>query len=331
MNFLNSFKQNLFSLKPEAFEQNALTLFAYQAKNNIVYRTYVKSLGIDSEAVTRLGEIPFLPIDFYKNHELKTGEWVPEAVFQSSGTTGQQRSKHFMQDVAFYGDVARTIFESSYGDLKQYHIQALLPSYLERNNASLVFMVDDFIKKTGSPYSGFFLQNTKELVKQLRELLTKGERVLLIGVTYALLELLEQFEFDFDASNLIVMETGGMKGRRKEMIREELQTILSGGFNTDTIHSEYGMTELTSQAYSKGYGKFTSPPWMKILIREINDPFELLPREKIGGVNIIDFANAASCSFIETKDLGKINADGSFSILGRFDNTELRGCNLMIG
>ncbi len=330
MNFLNSFKQGLFSLEQGAFEDKALQLFNYQVNHNPVYKAYVDALGVDINGINCIDQIPFLPIEFYKYHEVKTGNWTAEAIYQSSGTTGQTTSKHFMHDTAFYKKVSERIFENQYGPLKNFTILALLPSYLERKNASLVGMMQNFIEKSRRSHSGFYLDDVASLVRKLKLLLADGKKVLLVGVTYALLDIVEKFELGYDSSNLIIMETGGMKGRRKEMVREELQSILSRGFGVPTIHSEYGMTELTSQAYAQEQGIFSPPVWMKISIREINDPFTALPDGRIGGVNIIDLANVTSCAFIETKDLGQLRPDGRFTIVGRFDNSELRGCNLMV-
>lgn len=335
MDFLKSFKDRIFYLKPENFDEEALALFHFQRKHNQLYNNYIEKLGINAPAVTSLEEIPFLPIDFYKEHIVKSGDWKAEIVFESSGTTSQIKSKHHLQDLDFYRSIAINIFENIYGNLDQFHVLALLPSYLERSNASLVFMVDEFIKKTASDQSGFYLNNTDQLINNLKSLLAREKKVLLIGVTYALLDLIDNFQFDQSNdnlinNNLIIMETGGMKGRRKEIVREELQSLLARGFKVGQIHSEYGMTELTSQAYALKNGNFKTPGWMKVQIREINDPFQQLPPGKTGGINIIDLANAASCAFIETKDLGKINDDGSFSVAGRLDNSDLRGCNLLI-
>ena len=331
MNFLKSFKERIFSTSELEFESLALELFKYQSRNNLIYREYLQRLGKVPETISDFEEIPFLPIEFFKYHRVTTGEWQEQAIFQSSGTTGQVSSKNYVEDLQFYEKVATRIFETLYGPLEGYHILALLPSYLERGNSSLVYMVNGFIRATASRHSGFYLANFNELADQLNHLIQGTKKVLLIGVTYALLDLVENFEIDTTHANLIVMETGGMKGRRREMIREELHQTLSGGFRLDTIHSEYGMTELTSQAYALEKGKFQLPPWLRVKIRDINDPFSTLPHGRTGGINLIDLANVATCAFIETRDLGKRNADGTFEVLGRFDNSEVRGCNLLVG
>lgn len=331
MNFLKGFQERIFSVAKGEFEALALELYEFQRRNNPVYKSYLQQLGIMAQPVTDYKKIPFLPIEFFKHHRVTTGEWQEQCIFQSSGTTDQVSSKKYVQDTGFYDSVAIRIFESLYGPLSGYHILALLPSYLERGNSSLVYMVDSFIKASGSEHSGFYLSNYAALAKKLGHLATGNRKVLLIGVTYALLDLVENFEVNTGANNLMVMETGGMKGRRKEMIREELHDILCAGFGLEEIHSEYGMTELTSQAYAGEKGKFRLPPWVRVRVRDINDPFDVLPGGRTGGLNIIDLANVATCAFIETRDLGKLNPDGTVEVLGRFDNSEMRGCNLLVG
>ncbi|SRR5690606_14089071 len=329
MDSFKRFHEDLFSIRPDAFEAHALDLFRYQATHNPIYAQYVSLLGVDIATVTQLCHIPFLPIDFFKSHKVTTHEWEPATVFESSGTTGQIRSRHYVKDVDFYLRVTEHIFNSFYGKLEDFHVMALLPSYLERENSSLVAMADYFIRKSQSPFSGFYLYDHNGLVEQLKHAINKGGRVILLGVSFALLDLAERFNVDL--ADVIVMETGGMKGRREELTRGELHTILKRRFNVVAIHSEYGMTELLSQAYSKADGHFETPPWMKILIRDINDPFEIYGEgaKNSGGVNIIDLANVQSCAFIETQDIGRrLNGD-SFEILGRFDNADVRGCNLM--
>ena len=237
-------------------------------------------------------------------------------------------SKHLVTDVSWYEESFRRAFEIFYGDIRDYCILALLPSYLEREGSSLIYMAEDLVKRSNNPDSGFYLYNHDELYQQLKKQQDAKKPTLLIGVTFALLDFVEQYPIDFP--ELIVMETGGMKGRRKEMIREELHQTLCNGFGVDAIHSEYGMTELLSQAYSKGNGIFQCPPWMKIITRDTNDPISSLGNEKTGGINVIDLANINSCSFIATQDLGKVYADGSFEVLGRFDDSDIRGCNLLI-
>ena len=272
-------------------------------------------------------QIPFLPIKFFKSHQVITGDNSPEIVFNSSGTTGQLTSKHYVANTSVYKTSFLKTFEQFYGSPEDYCILALLPSYLEREGSSLVYMVHDLIVKSGHPDSGFYLHEHGKLAQKLKELDSKGVKILLIGVSFALLDLVSNYSFSL--KNTIIMETGGMKGRKKEMIREELHGILKAGFGVGEIHSEYGMTELLSQAYSLGKGSFECPPWMRVLIRDPEDPLTLLPDGKSGGVNIIDLANLHSCSFIATQDLGKLYPDGSFEILGRFDHSDLRGCNLM--
>jgi hypothetical protein len=327
MDFFNSFKKNLFFINPHNFNQYALKLFKYQAIHNQVYKDYIRFLGIKVKNINEISNIPFLPIEFFKTHEIKTSNWQEEKVFMSSGTTGQELSSHFVEDLDFYLKTSEKIFQNFYGPVGQYHVFGLLPSYLERENSSLIYMVDHFIKSSGSDLSGFYLHNYRTLVNQLQK--AGNKKILLLGVTFALLDMAEQHSLQMP--NLIVMETGGMKGRRPELVREEVHRKLKEAFHCDTIHSEYGMTELMSQAYSFGDGKFRPPPWMKVFIREINDPFQIDNRLKQGGINIIDLANYHSCAFIETKDLGRVNeAEGYFEPLGRFDNSDARGCNLMV-
>lgn len=342
-------KAALFTLdqNPLSFELLALEVFQFQYQNNEVYHKYVNSLNRDLSKIDRIEKIPFLPIEFFKSHPVISGNAVPQLIFESSGTTGNMTSRHFVSDLPFYELLSRKTFELFYGPLSDYHIFALLPSYIERNNSSLVYMVQNFISHTFSKASGFFLENKKELVLNMKKAAQDNRKILFIGVTFALLDLAEDENLSSIlktiGNRLIVMETGGMKGKRKEMIREELHKILCSSFGVTSIHSEYGMTELLSQGYSKGNGYFVLPNSMKILLREVNDPFSYLPsfkvgaldqnvkyRGKTGGINVIDLANIDSCSFIETKDLGSFSADyKTFNIIGRFDNSDLRGCNLL--
>ncbi|WP_338130077.1 acyl transferase [Catalinimonas alkaloidigena] len=315
------------------FEEHALSLFYWQAKHNVVYRQYLSHLDVKAEDIQRTTEIPFLPIAFFKHHKVITQENVKDAsaytYFESSGTTGQQKSRHYLNDADFYLQVCKKIFEEQYGELSQFHIFALLPSYLERQHASLVAMADYFIEQSQSNLSGFYLHNYDDLLENMRKAKQSGCKVLLLGVTFALLELAEKHRPNLEG--IIVMETGGMKGRRKELIREELHQILKENLQVDYIHAEYGMTELLSQAYAKQDGVFRSPPWMRILIRDINDPFSIDQHLRYGGINVIDLANISSCAFIETQDLGKYNTkNDTFEVLGRFDHSDVRGCNLMI-
>jgi hypothetical protein len=269
-----------------------------------------------------------MPIQFFKEFQVKTTDFEPEKVFLSSGTTGSIQSKHLVKDLNWYDWSFREAFDYFYGPIEDYVVLALLPSYLERDGSSLIYMADDFIKRSKHKESGFYLNNRKELVENLNELEKSGKKTLLLGVSFALLDLVE--EHPFSLKHTIVMETGGMKGRRKEMIRKELHQVLASGFGVEHIHSEYGMTELLSQAYSKGKGIFQCPPWMKIKIRDTEDALTLLPTGKSGGINIIDLANRYSCSFLATQDLGRCIDEINFEVLGRFDNSDIRGCNLLI-
>lgn len=329
---LNFLPDNIFNINSgNEFEQMALAVFRFQATNNPVYFQYLNALKILPEKVNSIQEIPFLPIEFFKTHTVITNlktELNNLTVFTSSGTTGATESKHYVSDINIYEKSCRNAFQHFYGNIQDYCIIALLPSYLERKGSSLIYMVDDLIKKSNHPESGFYLHNYADLIKQLLQLEEKKQKTILLGVTYALLDLIERQKFEL--KHIIVMETGGMKGKRKEMVREELHAVLCEGFGVKEIHSEYGMTELLSQAYSKESGIFNSPPWMKILIRDTNDPFAILPHQKTGGINVIDLANINSCSFIATQDLGKLHPDNSFEVLGRFDNSDIRGCNLLV-
>ena len=327
MNYFKSSRQNLFLINDHNFEEHALSLFYFQAKNNPVYNAYISNLEIDLDEVKSIYDIPFMPIDFFKYHSISTTKWNPQIVFESSGTTGQFRSKHSLDDLAFYCRVTEAIFNSVYGSLTDFNIFALLPSYLERNNSSLVAMVRYFIEKSRSSFSGFFLNNHEELLKKMAEAKQNDRKTILIGVSFALMELAERHKPDL--SDVIVMETGGMKGRREELTRAELHDFLKTRFSVDQIHSEYGMTELLSQAYATQEGAFHAPPWMKVILRDINDPFDMGSQNKTGGVNIIDLANVQSCGFIETQDLGRKVGNSYFEIIGRFDNSDLRGCNLL--
>jgi phenylacetate-coenzyme A ligase PaaK-like adenylate-forming protein len=315
----------------KTFKEIAMSVFRYQAKENKIYHAYISNLKLDIEKITELHQIPFLPIEFFKTHQLKTESPILNSksqIFLSSGTTGTLQSKHYVSDVNVYEKSYLKAFELYYGNIKNYCVLALLPSYLEREGSSLVYMVDDLIKKSEHAESGFYLNNYDELILKLNALEAREQKTILLGVTYALLDLIEKQKFKF--KNTIVMETGGMKGKRKEMVREELHAVLCEGFGVDAIHSEYGMTELLSQAYSKGDGIFNCPPWMRIIIRDVNDPFTFLPHQKTGGINVIDLENVYSCSFIATQDLGKTFPDNSFEVLGRFDNSDIRGCNLLV-
>ena len=322
-------KDALFNIQTEEdFKEITLQIFNHQFKNNKVYRSFCSLLNVYPSDIHTIEEIPFLPIQFFKSHAIVSSTDVVQQVFTSSGTTGSETSKHLVTDVSIYEKSYLKAFEHFYGNIEEYTVLALLPSYLERDGSSLIYMVDDLIKKSKKPKSGFYLDDLSTLKDTLTKLDDKGDKVLLIGVSFALLELVENYIFNL--KNTIIMETGGMKGRRKELIRNELHDILRKGFGVDKIHSEYGMTELLSQAYSHGNGIFTTPPWMKVLIRDTEDPLQMLPNEKTGGINIIDLANINSCSFIATQDLGKAYDDGSFEVLGRFDHSDVRGCNLLV-
>jgi len=321
--------ENCFTITSEdEFNAGALAVFQYQAENVLVYRQYVQLLGVNPLEVYHYTQIPFLPVSLFKSQEIIAKNLNPEIVFTSSGTTGMITSQHQVAKVNLYEQSFLRGFQNSYGAIGEYCIIGLLPAYLERSGSSLVYMVDQLIKQSNHPESGFYLNQYAELRQLLQQLKTNKQKTILIGVTFALLDMAENFSVDFP--ELIVMETGGMKGRRKEIVREELHHILSKGFGVEKIHSEYGMTELLSQAYSNGDGLFNCPPWMKINIREINDPKQLVKNGITGGVNIIDLANYYSCAFISTQDLGKIHPDNQFEIVGRFDNADLRGCNLLI-
>ena len=318
----------LFSIKTDAeFDKIALQTFRYQAKNNPIYKQFITHLGLHPEHINQIEKIPFLPIQFFKEYHVVSAKKPYDIVFKSSGTTGMTRSKHFIKDISLYETSFLKGFEYFYGHISNYTILALLPSYIEQGASSLVYMVQKLIEKSQHKESGFYLHNYEELANILNVLHQKKQKVLLIGVSYALLDLVAKHNFQLD--NTIIMETGGMKGRRKEMLREELHKQLCLGFGVKKIHSEYGMTELLSQAYSKGEGVFCTTPWQKILIRDTEDPFSYLPEGKTGGINIIDLANQNSCAFIATQDLGK-KTGKTFEILGRFDHSDIRGCNLLV-
>jgi phenylacetate-coenzyme A ligase PaaK-like adenylate-forming protein len=320
---------NIFDIRNTSdFETLALESFRTQFENNRVYRSFCDLLFKHPSDVRSIQEIPFLPIQFFKSHKIVSNTLGPEAIFTSSGTTGTITSKHYVSDLNIYQQSYLNAFSKFYGDIEDFTVLALLPSYLERDGSSLIYMVDDLIKKSTKKESGFYLNDIDLLAKTLIKLDDKGEKVLLIGVSFALLDLVEKHKFQL--KNTIVMETGGMKGRRKEMIREELHQHLKQGFGIDLIHSEYGMTELLSQAYSKGNGIFNYPPWMKVLTRDTEDALSIHKTATSGGINVIDLANINSCCFIATQDLGKVYEDGSFEVLGRFDHSDIRGCNLML-
>ena len=306
----------------------ALKVFRHQYDHNLVYRQFCDFVKKDKQTVKSLKQIPFLPIQFFKSHDVVSTIDEPQAIFTSSGTTGSITSRHLVTDVSLYEQSYRQAFSQFYGNIEDYTVLALLPSYLERQGSSLIHMVEDLIQLSNNSDSGFYLNDYDALVSKLLEQERDNKNVLLIGVTFALLDLIEKQNFKLE--NTIIMETGGMKGRRKEMIREELHEILTKGFGVKSIHSEYGMTELLSQAYSLGNGIFECPSWMQIHIRDTEDALTYISNGKTGGINVIDLANINSCSFIATQDLGKKYDNGSFEVLGRFDNSDIRGCNLMV-
>lgn len=322
--------QQLFSITTEQqFADAALLAFHHQARHCDVYRRFVDGLRVDIDSVEGIDKIPFLPISFFKSHRVLSSDAPVDITFTSSGTTGMITSSHYVTDVSWYEESFRRAFQLFYGHIKNYCVLALLPAYLEREGSSLIYMAQDMIAASQNSDSGFYLYNHAELYAQLQRQQQMGKPTILIGVTFALLDFIEQHPINFP--QLIVMETGGMKGRRKEMIREELHHDLCAGFGVSKIHSEYGMTELLSQAYSKGDGIFNCPPWMRVITRDTNDPLSLTGTDRTGGINVIDLANINSCCFIATQDLGKVYADGSFEVLGRFDHSDIRGCNLLVG
>jgi phenylacetate-coenzyme A ligase PaaK-like adenylate-forming protein len=323
-------KQSVFRIKNEKeFNEACLAVFRHQFEKTSVYGEFVRLLKVDPGKIRHYKEIPFLPVSFFRDHIILDGEKDhSEKIFSSSGTTGSIPSQHYVRDLKLYEESFIRSFRLFYGDPGSYLFLALLPGYLERQGSSLVYMMDFLVRESKQNGSGFYLHDLKALKEKLKANSSAFDRIILFGASYALLDFAEQFPMDL--SGVTIMETGGMKGRRKEMIREELHEVLCRSFNTNKIHSEYGMTELLSQAYSKGDGIFRTPPWMKVLVRDTNDPFDYLPQGRTGGVNIIDLANIHSCSFISTQDLGKVYVDGSFEILGRFDESDVRGCNLLV-
>ncbi len=350
----------IFGVKEDNFGTLALEIFNFQYENNPVYKDYLQALGIKPQVVQNIEQIPFLPISFFKSHQVKTTSFEPGIIFESSGTTGSINSRHHVKDITLYEESFKKGFEFYYGPVKDWCIIGLLPSYLEKKtclpagrNSSLVYMTDKLIHLSGHPQSGFYLDEYEKLFAILNELEKHQQKTLLLGVTFALLDFAKKYSLPLKYTT--IMETGGMKGRREEMIREEMHAILKQSFSLDKIHSEYGMTELLSQAYSKGNGIFNCPPWMKVMIRDDEDPLhvqslvgslesgvnskeqeDLLPtpnselRTLNGAINIIDLANIYSCSFIATDDVGKLYTDGSFEVLGRMDGSDLRGCSLMV-
>jgi len=324
MDFINSYKNQLLSINKQTFSENALKLFRFQVNKNFGYKSFVEKLNIPIATITSLEKIPFLPVSLFKSHKILLNDYETENYFSSSGTTGSVRSMHYVPDMELYAKVVHAIFRNFYTDLKQSVILALLPSYLENPHSSLIFMIKAFIASSNDPLSGF-VKDTSDLLQKVKAGQKKGKKVYLFGVSYALMDLAEE---KADLAGVTVIETGGMKGRRKEITREGLHAILKKGLNVSEISSEYGMTELLSQAYTLGDSIFRIPPWMHVSTREINDPFADNSGQRTGILKIIDLANIYSCAFIETEDLGFITQEG-FQVLGRLDNTELRGCNLM--
>jgi len=327
MDTLVNLADNIFEINSEEqFNRISLQVFQYQLKRNNIYGSFCRALKLDPQMVRSVEQIPFLPIEFFKQHTILSSNNEPELVFTSSGTTGAQTSRHYISDVGLYKQSFTKAFQHFFGNPSQYHILALLPGYLERSGSSLIYMVNELISESKSSHSGFYLNEYSKLKQKIESITDR--KIILIGVSFALLDMVEKFPVK--NPGMIVMETGGMKGRRKELVRNELHSILKKGFGVDKIYSEYGMTELLSQAYSLGDGLFKTPPWMKILVRETNDPLSYSKAGQMGGINVIDLANIYSCSFIATQDLGKTYPDGSFEISGRFDNCDIRGCNLLI-
>ena len=320
-------QKEIFDIKNDAeFEMLALSIFDYQMESNSIYAPYA-ALILKGKAPNNIFEIPFFPISFFKTEQIICQGRPVEEVFLSSGTSGDQ-SKHLVSDISLYRESYLKAFELFYGDITQYCILSLLPNYREREGSSLIYMVDDLISKSKHEQSGFYLNDYESLSMRLQKLEKEGQKTILFGVSYALLDLAEQFPQKLE--HTIIIETGGIKGKRKEMLKEELHQNLKAAFSLDVIHSEYGMSELLSQSYSNGEGIFKSPPWKKVLIRDTNDPLSIIGDNKTGGINVIDLANIYSCPFIATQDLGKTFEDGTFTVLGRFDNSDLRGCNLLL-
>lgn len=320
-------EDKVFSVDPGIFDSLALEVFRFQYRHNPLYHEYVNSLPGVGQDPKSIGEIPFLPIQFFKSHSIQTTEFTPEAIFESSGTTQTINSRHLVKSMALYRQSFMSAFEQFYGTVSNWCIIGLLPSYLERQHSSLVVMVDELIRQSGHPLSGFYLYEHATLQQTLQQTEQQQQPVLLIGVTFALLDLAEKFPMPLQ--HTVIMETGGMKGRRHEMTRQEVHALLQDAFGLKEIHSEYGMTELLSQGYSKGAGIFRCPPWMKMLVRQEDDPFDVR-YEGTGIINIIDLANIYSCSFIAAEDVCRLHADGSFEIQGRMDNSDIRGCSLMV-
>ncbi len=325
---METLTEDIFRLRSAAdFEAAALKIFQFQYEENSIYNAYCRHLNIKKEAISNLSEIPFLPISFFKTHEVVTGWFTPELTFQSSGTTGMQHSKHYIKDAALYRRSLLESFRYFYGDPSEYVFLALLPNYLEQQNSSLIYMMEALMQESGHPENGYFLYNHEDLYQKLIQLRDNQQKTILWGVTFALVDFIGKYQMEFP--QLIVFETGGMKGRRKEMVKEELYAMLRNAFGVPDIHSEYGMCELLSQAYSKGGNVFTTPPWMRLLLRSEKDPLDGSDTVPTGVINVIDLANIYSCSFISTEDLGRRHPQG-VEILGRIDHSQTRGCNLLV-
>ncbi|HTH30068.1 MAG TPA: hypothetical protein VL946_01905 [Lacibacter sp.] len=321
-----SFVNNLFELSVTRFSELVNESYQFQYTNNAVYRSFCEALRVESSGVSGIEKIPFLPISFFKTHKVVNSEFVPEKIFESSGTSQTIQSKHYVRSLALYEESFTKGFIQQYGSPENYCFLGLLPSYLERSNSSLLYMVQKLMEKSNHPMNGFYLNNFQELFDKLQQLEKSAQPTILIGVTFALIDFVEQYQLPL--KNTIIMETGGMKGRREEMTREQVHHQLKKAFSVNTIHSEYGMTELLSQSYSKSNGIFQCPPWMKVLVRDEDDPFHIRTSGK-GALNIVDLANIYSASFIATDDVGEVFEDGSFRVLGRMDNSDIRGCSLL--
>jgi phenylacetate-coenzyme A ligase PaaK-like adenylate-forming protein len=330
----SQWNDKIFTVTEAGFDSLALEIFHFQYQHNAVYREYVDALGVEPQQVQQVREIPFLPIRFFKSHAVTTHSFDPQLVFESSGTTGSVNSKHLVREAAIYEESFTKAFRQFYGAVEDWCVIGLLPAYLERQGSSLVYMVDKLVQSSKHPASGFYLYDFEKLQQVLQQLEQDKQPVLLIGVTFALLDFAQQYPVPLQYT--VMMETGGMKGRREELIRPQVHEILQQAFGLPAIHAEYGMTELLSQAYSKGNGLFTCPPWMKIMIREEEDPLTVRSADQAGekplsgAINIIDLANIYSCSFIATDDAGQLLSDGSFRVMGRLDNSDIRGCSLMV-
>lgn len=324
---IGPFTNDLFTLAPADLVPRALELFRFQYTHNPLYRRYTDALGVKPASVSGLEAIPYLPVSFFKTQTVRTAEFIPGTVFTSSGTTGMVSSRHEVRDVELYKKSFRAAFQQFYGPIGDWCIIGLLPSYLERTSSSLVAMVHDLIGQSGHPQSGFYLYEHEALYRVLQELEARGQKTLLIGVTFALLDFAERYSLSLQ--HTVIMETGGMKGRRRELTRGELHAFLTQRLGVGTIHAEYGMTELLSQAYSPGHGLFTCPPWMRVLVRTEDDPLEIRSQGE-GILNIIDLANCWSCAFLATDDVGRVFSDGGFEVSGRVDNSDIRGCSLLV-